>query len=439
MAQMHPPHGPKDGTRSNAERKLYRVLRDLPADWHVIHSVERFGKAGNGKLVKGEIDFLVIHPDFGILVLEIKGGRITYDDQTGKWMTTDRENATHPLTPAPFEQVDASVRALKTFLKNTLNVETTAYPLARAVWFYDVEWQPRGLLQFPDELILDRGSLADAQGAIERAFAYNGISQEADKLSPEAIGRLLEHLVPDFPPPTLSEAISLDQRLIDLLTQEQSDRLIGLLKKQRQCAIPGEAGTGKTILAFETARQLALAHWRTLLVCVNAFQAHWLKEKQDAECDVNEEFTICDIAELCSQYAKRAGLNDAISAEQVVEAKGQNHLARILQRSVERLQRANRPGEWQYDAVLIDEGQDVEKPLLSAISHLLRDRRNGYFCIWYDPYPMQNPLKPHEYKHHSHANTHLTPVLTPILMNPHFLSSQTSTLPCLLPVVACLA
>jgi hypothetical protein len=441
MAQMHPVNGPKGGTPSNAERHLYRLMRDLPEHWHVIHNVGRLTKVGRGKPIEGEIDFLIINPDRGILVLEVKGGRIAYDDATGKWTTTDRDNKTHALRPSPFNQVSASLHFLKEFIERTPELKGQTYPLGRAVWFSDITWRPRHLLEFPDELILDSTSMTDPLGALELAFTVNGIRDIPGTLSPEAVARFMAHLLPAFPPPTMHEAITIDQRLLDLLTAEQSLRLTHLLQTHRQCAIPGEAGTGKTILAFETARLLSRSSWRTLLVCVNAFQAYWLKEKQDAECDItrNEQFDIYDIADLCSQYARRTGSKDVVAAEQVVEARGQNQMARLLQRSIERLQHADAPGDWQYDAVLIDEGQDVEKPLLSAISHLLRDRHKGYFCIWYDAYSMQSLLHSHESRLQQPLSSRLTPILTPILNFPHCSAPQTSHPQHPPPAGACLA
>ncbi|MBX3038563.1 MAG: NERD domain-containing protein [Anaerolineales bacterium] len=37
----------------------------------------------------GEADFVIAHPDYGVLVLEVKGGGVTYDAITGQWTTTD--------------------------------------------------------------------------------------------------------------------------------------------------------------------------------------------------------------------------------------------------------------------------------------------------------------------------------------------------------------
>lgn len=78
MARMIPEHGPHH-TESHGERQLYSILKSkLPDEYTVIHSLPWLCSAVN-KLDKrakptGEIDFLIIHPEDGVLALEVKSG-----------------------------------------------------------------------------------------------------------------------------------------------------------------------------------------------------------------------------------------------------------------------------------------------------------------------------------------------------------------------------
>jgi hypothetical protein len=66
--------GAASGTvASDAELDLYERLADLPDPWVSFHSISWIGQ---GTRTVGEIDFLVVHPDHGVLVLEVKGGGI---------------------------------------------------------------------------------------------------------------------------------------------------------------------------------------------------------------------------------------------------------------------------------------------------------------------------------------------------------------------------
>ena len=78
MARMIPAEIDKE-TKSSAERKLFDLLRDMPdtEDWYAIHSV---GIARHPTQTQGEADFIILIPNGGTFVLEIKGGRISYED-----------------------------------------------------------------------------------------------------------------------------------------------------------------------------------------------------------------------------------------------------------------------------------------------------------------------------------------------------------------------
>lgn len=85
MARMIPSDGPSD-TDSAAERDLYPVLREqLSDEFVVVHglpwltTLTRRGQDSRGaKLLgppTGEIDFLILHAELGVLAIEVKGGR----------------------------------------------------------------------------------------------------------------------------------------------------------------------------------------------------------------------------------------------------------------------------------------------------------------------------------------------------------------------------
>ncbi|WP_248767654.1 nuclease-related domain-containing protein [Pseudomonas sp. MWU12-2345] len=73
MARMIPDHSPCD-TDSKGERDLYTVFKaELPDDYVVIHSLpwlcSAVRKVDPKAKLTGEIDFLIIHPEKGLLYL----------------------------------------------------------------------------------------------------------------------------------------------------------------------------------------------------------------------------------------------------------------------------------------------------------------------------------------------------------------------------------
>jgi len=77
MARMYPDH-PLGDTKSNAERKVFYALKDtLSNDYMVLHSVPIYRRPKkNGPLLDGEIDFLILHSDKGMIAIEVKGGAL---------------------------------------------------------------------------------------------------------------------------------------------------------------------------------------------------------------------------------------------------------------------------------------------------------------------------------------------------------------------------
>ena len=87
MARMFPER-PRAGAPTS-ERRVYDYLeRTLDERFVVFHSLAWHGRANKAD---GEVDFLIAHPDLGMLVLEVKGGGIAYDPVRGKWTSQNKE------------------------------------------------------------------------------------------------------------------------------------------------------------------------------------------------------------------------------------------------------------------------------------------------------------------------------------------------------------
>src|SRR5215217_6811281 len=106
---MIPPHC-DDSTGSTAERRTFDLLKNDPdtASWVVLHSL---GLSRRAAKPYGEIDFVVLVPEGGIVCLEVKGGRITCSD--GIWCMTDRYGRQHQMKRSPFMQAREGMFALR--------------------------------------------------------------------------------------------------------------------------------------------------------------------------------------------------------------------------------------------------------------------------------------------------------------------------------------
>ncbi len=116
MALMFPRPLPEETRRDAgraAERLLYESFeRLLPATVRVFYRFAWLAKRRNAGARDGETDFLIADPDRGLMVLEVKGGRIARDGPTGRWTSTARTNVTYPIKD-PVEQTRVAQYALR--------------------------------------------------------------------------------------------------------------------------------------------------------------------------------------------------------------------------------------------------------------------------------------------------------------------------------------
>lgn len=91
-------------SESKAELDLFRSLGEqLGPDFVVLHSVAWIARPGGAGPREGETDILILHPTHGVLVVEVKGGRISLDYGDRTWSSTDRHGVVHPIKN-PFDQ-----------------------------------------------------------------------------------------------------------------------------------------------------------------------------------------------------------------------------------------------------------------------------------------------------------------------------------------------
>ena len=100
MAKLFPEHLPQsilDDPLRNAESRVYKHLKQLNDKFIVYYSVPWQSQLSSIGIVDGEADFVIVHPDIGILILEVKGGDISYDPNQNQWFTTGGMKIKDPI------------------------------------------------------------------------------------------------------------------------------------------------------------------------------------------------------------------------------------------------------------------------------------------------------------------------------------------------------
>src|SRR3954447_1959181 len=182
----------EDRNGSLAEALVYRRLRDeTPDDWFAVHSV---GLTSHRDKPWAELDFVVIGP-FGVLCLEVKGGRITVEE--GRWFT----NGT-PLAESPFRQAGSATAALHRELEPAVPALRRAL-VSHGIVLPDVRFTARGPGIEPalvyDDVDLSRPMRRYLERLAEHWLDFHG--REHDRFRPLSRAEranVLRLLVPSF-------------------------------------------------------------------------------------------------------------------------------------------------------------------------------------------------------------------------------------------------
>ena len=368
MAHIYPKRLNPD-TKSEAERRLYeRFARDLPEDYTVFHSVRWLARDSRSGARDGEADFVLAHPERGVLLLEAKGGLIRYDGELGQWYSNNIEIAD------PFAQAERNKYSLLEMIRNSPRLRGRRIPIGHAVAFPDCVVERDVRPDAPREIILDAADMPRIQQWVERAFAFYAQPEpQPNSLGPEGVRTLIDILSPSVElKRPLGMAIAGEAEAIIRLTEEQF-QVLSLLRHQRRAAISGCAGSGKTMLAMEQARRLSEQGFRVLLTCFNSPLADALRQQRPA----GDPYDVVHFHGLCRDMATRAGL-------EVPAPNGpadSRHYSEVLPEAL--LDAANTLGP-QYDAIIVDEGQDFQSHWWVPLLALLEDRERGVFYVLYD-------------------------------------------------------
>jgi len=348
MTTFYPREASPSSPRSEIKVREHLSTAD---DLVVFHSVAWQSRRG-GKQGDGEADFVVLAPDLGILVLEVKGGGIEVID--GTWFSTGSDGTRHPIKN-PFDQATDSKYALLNFFE-AVDPTLTRYPIVHAVVFPDIEVTQLLGINAPREIVVDRVDLdRPPMEAIERIFRHWGQNRA---LSKGDIQRIVGHLAPTIRVRRLlrDDVGDAGQALLDLTSEQMV--VLQTIRRVKRAIILGGAGTGKTVLAVEKSRQLGSSGFRVLLLCYNApLRQHLASTLHGSSVDV-ETFHSLVFRE--TQRAKLKTPFDPTSEWYEIGA------PRILGEA------AARNGT-RYDAVLVDEAQDFAMEWLSVTQSLVAD------------------------------------------------------------------
>lgn len=370
--------------KSSAEVKFYRAcVSQLNSRYLILHSIFWVHKTISGEPRDGEADFVIFDPDSGFVVIEIKGGGILHDAKKDTWSSEDREGNRHSIKN-PFRQAQSEKHVILN--KILTHKEWAKYingqiMAAHAVFFTDLSNLGNiELPQGPKEILGFSDDLDNLQAWVDKIFTYwKGQTNKYQPLGKVGISIINDLFCRDiYVKPLIKFELEEEEKVRIKLTGQQA-RILTMLGDRKKAVICGGAGTGKTLLALQRARELAKSGKKTLILCYNDLLGDWLSKSvaNDENLKASSYHKLCkEQIDKVKQKMNRDLLREALESYPNGD-KWDILMPFALACSTEIL-------DEKFDAIIIDEGQDFKEEFWLGITMLFANSTEGYFYIFYD-------------------------------------------------------
>ncbi len=354
--RLYPVDSPRP-TGSFGEIAVYEALKKgLPDGWTAWHSV-RLRVDG---VWEGEGDFVVAAPRLGLLVIEVKGGRIEL--QGGHWLQNGRRMDTPPR--------DQGLRFAK--------------KLAEAIIQRGAERPPFGVVSmFPETEFSQAPATGDLKDVVlgQRDLTWLG----------EALTRAAERAIPAYSPPqgarwmqvvhelwgeTWVPHVRLEDRVDDaeqrvLALNADQLRVLDASDENVRAVVTGGAGTGKTIVGAELCKRWTRRGKEALFLCFTDALAKVVDDQFAREFTRADRPRAASLRKFAVSLLERAG--------HVVRPDAPDFWKEVaLQAACDALP----PDSERPDLVVVDEGQDLEESDWMLVEQLSRGRG---LWVFHDP------------------------------------------------------
>lgn len=353
-----------------SEQKVYKALYEqLPDSWLVVHSLEFVKKTSQyNSHGDREADFVIFSPEYGVLVIEVKGGGVEYDGQTRQWYSIDRYNNKHEINN-PLSQAKDAKYEIRNHLKDKGKRDIL---IAHGALFPDISnINALSNPAIPNNILGGSDKLSDLKTWIISIFQYwSGGQPNYTPL--EASGVNIASQI-------YGKQVSIQQSLASKIETEieqqiiltnQQKSILRQLRKRKEAIIEGGAGTGKTVLALDHAQTLAKQGLKVLLLCYNEKLGNTLKEKSQGI----ENLHPMGFHQFCYWRIKQVKIdtNRNLLAESAINYPNEDKFNVWMP---DALIHSYDISPITYDVIIIDEGQDFRDEYWLAIEEL-RDRND---------------------------------------------------------------
>ncbi|HOG18857.1 MAG TPA: NERD domain-containing protein [Salinivirgaceae bacterium] len=348
-------------------------------DWIILHSLNL---AQHTKRLYGEIDFLLLIPMGGIYVMEVKGGDVKCAN--GIWQFTDKFNNTNTSSIGPFNQARDAMFSLRSAIEKEFGKKHkfTRFLYGFFSAFPHVIFDKQSV-EYEEWQILDRDSIQKGtegffhnliQHFIQKYRTQKWFSENDSLPDANDLNTLCHFLRGDFERVRpVKERVAEFDKEVKKYTEEQC-RILDSIQLNARSITQGSAGTGKTMIAIESAVRAAAEGKTVFLTCFNRFIGEWMQKQIE---EWKDKITASSLHSFLFEQSKGFDYDKSQSRKQDFYNRYLPALLKdIYDKGISR----------KFDKLIIDEGQDLirEEYLALFDSMVTGGLENGNWEIYGD-------------------------------------------------------
>ncbi len=392
---------PDASIKSRSEKRFFELASQLSDDWYLWMNTQVCFLINNiqGELNR-EIDGILYHPNWGMLLVECKDGTITAEKQKDLDELVWKQSG-KILSRSPADQVKSLIHLLHDHFSKIFPKEDRGYYHIRIQWatfFPEMESAKHIVGSIPLSHLFLKGDTASPrifEQKVRRALttkesSFGGKPYPNESLSGENLQKLMDFFA-SYEEPSWPELWAMNESMRVQPTDLQK-MLMKTITRNSRMRIEGVAGSGKSMLVKWEAERLVKEGKRIAVLCYNDLLAEQLEQslnpgkRQDVSVEVH---SFHRFAQKYVRLAKVPGAPKKEPSDPDTKNSYFENLPANFDRALDILRNENSKKSSQsnrfFDALLIDEGQDFENGWLDTALKLLKDREGGTVRFFYDP------------------------------------------------------